>query len=98
MDETSPLETPYPHRAGNLFFLEYTNGWDEVGQVAAQKHLDLVLGQNNLVGTTSFAQASSWGYKYFMNNFYRLARVKALVDPDNFFRNEQSIVLLSSPL
>nr|GMC85849.1 berberine bridge enzyme-like 18 [Ipomoea batatas] len=118
MDEISPSETPYPHRAGNLFFLGYATGWDEVGQVAAQKHLswlrklyayltpyvsnnpresysnyrDFDLGQNNLVGTTSLAQASSWGYKYFMNNFYRLAKVKALVDPDNFFRNEQSIV------
>ncbi|XP_031126501.1 tetrahydrocannabinolic acid synthase-like isoform X2 [Ipomoea triloba] len=124
MDEISPSETPYPHRAGNLFFLGYATGWDEVGQVAAQKHLswirklydyltpyvsnnpresysnyrDLDLGQNNLVGTTSLAQASSWGYKYFMNNFYRLAKVKALVDPDNFFRSEQSIIPLSYPL
>nr|GMC84023.1 berberine bridge enzyme-like 18 [Ipomoea batatas] len=98
MDEISPSETPYPHRAGNLFFLGYTNGWDEVGQLAAEKHLDLDLGQNNLVGTTSLAQANSWGYKYFMNNFYRLAKVKALVDPDNFFRSEQSIIPLSYPL
>ncbi|XP_019162185.1 PREDICTED: tetrahydrocannabinolic acid synthase-like [Ipomoea nil] len=124
MDEIPPSETPYPHRARNLFFLEYTVGWDETGEVAAQKHLswirklyaylapfvsnnpresyvnyrDLDLGQNNLVGTTSLSQASSWGYKYFMNNFYRLARVKALVDPDNFFRHEQSIIPLPSPL
>ncbi|XP_031126869.1 berberine bridge enzyme-like 26 [Ipomoea triloba] len=124
MDEISPSETPYPHRAGNLFFLGYATGWDEVGQVAAQKHLswirklyayltpyvsnnpresysnyrDFDLGQNNLVGTTSLDQASSWGYKYFMNNFYRLAKVKALVDPHNFFRNEQSVIPLSYPL
>ncbi|XP_031126948.1 berberine bridge enzyme-like 15 [Ipomoea triloba] len=123
MDEIPPSETPYPHRAGNLFFLEYNVGWVEGGQVAAQKHLswirklyaylapyvsnnpreayvnyrDLDLGQNNLVGKTSLAQASAWGYKYFLNNFYRLARVKALVDPNNFFRDEQSLPV-SSPV
>ncbi|XP_047959650.1 berberine bridge enzyme-like 8 [Salvia hispanica] len=53
---------------------------------------DLDLGVNNVVGKTSYAQASVWGRKYFGNNFDRLVRVKGMVDPHNFFRNEQSIV------
>ncbi|GAA0176440.1 hypothetical protein LIER_29432 [Lithospermum erythrorhizon] len=51
---------------------------------------DYDLGQNNL-GNTSFAKASIWGTDYFNGNFKRLAQVKAVVDPGNFFRNEQSI-------
>lgn len=51
---------------------------------------DLDLGMNN-GGDTSVAQASSWGVKYFKGNFKRLVKVKTEVDPDNFFRHEQSI-------
>ncbi|KAJ7015315.1 cannabidiolic acid synthase-like [Populus alba x Populus x berolinensis] len=56
---------------------------------------DLDLGMNNL-GNTSYKQARIWGTKYFKNNFDRLVHVKTKVDPDNFFRNEQSIPPLSS--
>ena len=58
---------------------------------------DLDLGTNNLV-KTSYQEARTWGVKYFKGNFERLARVKNEVDPDNFFRNEQSIPPLSSLL
>ncbi|CAA2998886.1 berberine bridge enzyme-like 18 [Olea europaea subsp. europaea] len=51
---------------------------------------DLDLGVNKN-GNTSYARASVWGFKYFNNNFNRLVRVKTMVDPANFFRNEQSI-------
>ncbi|EPS62400.1 hypothetical protein M569_12389 [Genlisea aurea] len=34
--------------------------------------------------------ARDW-LKYFKNNFYRLVQIKTQVDPDNVFRNEQSI-------
>ncbi|XP_010906369.2 berberine bridge enzyme-like 18 [Elaeis guineensis] len=51
---------------------------------------DLDLGRND-EGKTSYAKASVWGRKYFLNNFERLARVKARVDPDDYFWNEQSI-------
>ncbi|CDP07326.1 unnamed protein product [Coffea canephora] len=56
---------------------------------------DLDLGLNR-EDTSSYAEASSWGIKYFGNNFRRLARVKNVADPSNFFRNEQSIPPLSS--
>ncbi|GAA0147753.1 hypothetical protein LIER_07377 [Lithospermum erythrorhizon] len=55
---------------------------------------DLDLGQNNL-GNTSYNEANNrWGADYFNGNFKRLANVKTLVDPGNFFKNELSIPLL----
>ncbi|KAL0305390.1 UNVERIFIED_CONTAM: Berberine bridge enzyme-like 18 [Sesamum radiatum] len=56
---------------------------------------DLDMGVNG-EGSTSYADASIWGEKYFKNNFDRLVRVKTIVDPMNFFRNEQSIPPLAS--
>ena len=53
---------------------------------------DLDLGTNELEdNVTSYARARIWGEKYFKGNFERLAAVKAMADPDDFFRNEQSI-------
>ncbi|KAF4376091.1 hypothetical protein F8388_022612 [Cannabis sativa] len=53
---------------------------------------DLDIGRNSNKGTATYAQASIWGVKYFgQNNFNRLVHVKTMVDPTNFFRNEQSI-------
>ncbi|TXG57660.1 hypothetical protein EZV62_015489 [Acer yangbiense] len=51
---------------------------------------DVDLGLNNK-SNTSVVEASVWGVKYFKGNFKRLVRVKTKVDPDNFFRHEQSI-------
>ncbi|KAF8027752.1 hypothetical protein BT93_E0619 [Corymbia citriodora subsp. variegata] len=52
---------------------------------------DLDIGTNNVIGNTSYEQASVWGKKYFKNNFGSLVLVKTAVDPHNFFRHEQSI-------
>ncbi|OWM63763.1 berberine bridge enzyme-like 18 [Punica granatum] len=52
---------------------------------------DLDIGMNNEFGNTSYWQAKVWGTKYFNRNFDRLVRVKTMVDPSNFFRNEQSV-------
>ncbi|KAL0889165.1 hypothetical protein Bca101_013148 [Brassica carinata] len=52
---------------------------------------DLDLGKNKKNAKTSFKQAQVWGAKYFKDNFNRLVRTKSKVDPDNFFRHEQSI-------
>ncbi|XP_057812228.1 tetrahydroberberine oxidase-like [Salvia miltiorrhiza] len=52
---------------------------------------DLDLGVNNVHGDTTYKQASIWGRRYFKNNFRRLVRIKSVVDPKNFFNNEQSI-------
>ncbi|KAG5235892.1 cannabidiolic acid synthase [Salix suchowensis] len=51
---------------------------------------DLDLG-TNWNTNTSFVEASVFGRKYFKDNFHRLVHVKTEVDPDNFFRHEQSI-------
>ncbi|KAI5660702.1 hypothetical protein M9H77_20025 [Catharanthus roseus] len=54
---------------------------------------DLDLGTNNPTGYTSVEQARVWGAPYFKGNFDRLAKVKTMVDPENFFNFEQSIPL-----
>ncbi|XP_022734702.1 cannabidiolic acid synthase-like 2 [Durio zibethinus] len=61
---------------------------------AYYNYRDLDIGTNNN-GYTSYAQASIWGRKYFKNNFNRLVHVKTMVDPENFFKNEQSIPPIS---
>ncbi|KAK4711330.1 hypothetical protein R3W88_005843 [Solanum pinnatisectum] len=50
---------------------------------------DLDLGTNH--DYYNYSKAKIWGEKYFKGNFERLAKVKSKVDPNNFFRNEQSI-------
>ncbi|XVF12467.1 hypothetical protein REPUB_Repub08aG0121100 [Reevesia pubescens] len=57
---------------------------------AYYNYRDLDIGTNNN-GYTSYAQASIWGRKYYKNNFNRLVNVKTMVDPENFFKNEQSV-------
>ncbi|XP_047956996.1 berberine bridge enzyme-like 18 [Salvia hispanica] len=58
---------------------------------AYYNYRDLDIGVNNPNGKTSYSQASIWGKKYYKDNFDRLVRVKIVVDPTNFFKNEQSI-------
>ncbi|KAL6876417.1 hypothetical protein ACP4OV_012989 [Aristida adscensionis] len=118
MGSISPSATPFPHREGNLYNLQYYSSWSEDGTAALEKHMrwvrglykemepfvsknprtgyvnyrDLDLGVNELEGNvTSYKKARVWGEKYFKGNFERLAAVKAMVDPEDFFRNEQSI-------
>jgi hypothetical protein len=53
---------------------------------------DLDLGENVLVGNvTSYHAGKVWGEKYYKGNFLRLAMAKGEVDPDDYFRSEQSI-------
>ncbi|KAK6267540.1 hypothetical protein QUC31_011700 [Theobroma cacao] len=120
MDEISESETPFPHRAGNLYKIHYAVSWEEEDASTSQKHInfmrrlykymepyvskspraaymnyrDLDLGSNNEGNYTSYTQASRWALKYFKNNFNRLIHVKSMVDPQNFFRHEQSVPTL----
>ncbi|EEF39193.1 Reticuline oxidase precursor, putative [Ricinus communis] len=66
-------------------------------RTAYVNYRDLDLGMNKN-SSTSFIQASAWGSKYFKDNFNRLVQVKTKVDPDNFFRHEQSIPPLPASL
>lgn len=45
-------------------------------------------------GKDSYTEGKVFGHKYFNGNFDRLVRVKTIFDPENFFRNEQSIPTL----
>lgn len=111
--------TPFPHRAGNLFKIQYSTSWKVPGQEAADKNIGLIrelhsfmtpyVSKNprgaylnyrdldigvNLNGT--YVEGEVYGRKYFLGNFDRLVKVKSVVDPHNFFRNEQSIPVLQS--
>jgi hypothetical protein len=65
-------------------------------RAAYVNYRDLDIGTNNNKGNTSYKRASIWGTKYFKSNFERLVHVKTMVDPANFFKNEQSIPPFSS--
>ncbi|KAG5029175.1 hypothetical protein JHK87_012689 [Glycine soja] len=82
MGEISEFETPFPHRAGNIYEIQYSVSWNEEGVDGP--------------GNATYAQASVWGRKYFNRNFDSLVQVKTKVDPSNFFRYEQSIASLAS--
>ncbi|KAL6561897.1 hypothetical protein OROGR_002904 [Orobanche gracilis] len=113
MKEIPETETPFPHRGGNLFKIQYSVNWEEEGEVdnylhqsrelydfmkpyvsdnpreAYLNYRDLDIGVNN--GTYTYKKGKEYGIKYFKNNFDRLVKIKTKVDPDNLFRNEQSI-------
>ncbi|KAK7319605.1 hypothetical protein RJT34_04328 [Clitoria ternatea] len=121
MHEISSSETPFPHRAGNLFLIEYLTSWSEDGIDATNHYLkisrsfykfmtpyvsnsprgaflnyrDLNLGANRPSNVTRIGIGQNYGIKYFKGNFERLVKVKTKVDPNNFFRHEQSIPPLS---
>jgi hypothetical protein len=53
---------------------------------------DIDLGINQVVNNVcTYASGKVWGDKYFKGNFERLARTKAKLDPEDYFRNEKSI-------
>lgn len=115
MNDISEGEIAFPHRAGNLYNVQYMVNWKE--EKNGEKHInwmrrlydrmspyvskgpraaylnfrDLDFGVNDVTGGTTYSEAIAWGIKYFKNNFKRLARVKTMVDPENFFNDEQSI-------
>ncbi|XP_076914952.1 berberine bridge enzyme-like 21 [Bidens hawaiensis] len=114
--------TPFPHRAGNLFKIQYSVNWNDPSPQLEADYLnqsrvmydfmtpfvsknprgvflnyrDLDIGVMTAVnGESSYNEGKVYGEKYFMGNFDRLVKVKTAVDPDNFFRNEQSIPVLA---
>ncbi|KAK7303592.1 hypothetical protein RJT34_14502 [Clitoria ternatea] len=113
--------TPFPHRAGNLFKIQYSVSWSDPSPAEALNitnlakrlysymtpfvsknprsaflnYRDLDIGINNF-DSRSFQEGEVYGSKYFNKNFDRLVKIKTAVDPENFFRNEQSIPVLPS--
>lgn len=116
MAQVPAKATPFPHRAGNLWKVQYMTNWNEEGTEAANNNIeltrklynymtpfvsknprqaflnyrDLDLGINHN-GKKSYSEGKVYGIKYFKGNFKRLVQIKTMVDPGNFFRNEQSI-------
>ncbi|KAJ6967120.1 berberine bridge enzyme-like 8 [Populus alba x Populus x berolinensis] len=89
MWEIPATERPFPHRAGNLWKIQYATNWNNPRQ-AFLNYRDLDLGINHN-GKESYLEGRVYGIKYFEKNFNRLVKIKTRVDPGNFFRNEQSI-------
>ncbi|XP_020576645.1 berberine bridge enzyme-like 23 [Phalaenopsis equestris] len=114
--EIAETETPFPHRNGSKFVIQYIMVWSRIGKDEAKKHIeflrgfykfmapfvskkpraaylnfrDLDLGRNT-EGVIRYNKAKVWGSKYYSVNFKRLAYAKSKTDPDDFFKNEQSI-------
>ncbi|KAI3895686.1 hypothetical protein MKW98_025477 [Papaver atlanticum] len=114
MSEISESATPFPHREGNLYKIQYLAYWEGLEETEKQlswirklyrymapfvsknprqaylNYRDVDIGQSKN-GTATYLQGKVWGGNYFKNNYDRLVHVKTKVDPENFFRNEQSI-------
>lgn len=121
MYEVAADATPFPHRAGNLYKIQYSVNWNEGDPKLEADYLnqsrvmyefmtpfvsknprgaflnyrDLDIGVMT-PGKDIYSEGQVYGEKYFMGNFERLVKIKTVVDPDNFFRNEQSIPTLPS--
>nr|KYP52040.1 Reticuline oxidase-like protein [Cajanus cajan] len=108
MAEIPSTATPFPHRAGNLWKVEVADHYINLTRIlhkymtpfvsknpreAFFNYKDLDLGINHN-GKNSYAEGRVYGVEYFKDNFNRLVQIKTKVDPDNFFRNEQSIPTL----
>ncbi|XVE91303.1 hypothetical protein DITRI_Ditri20bG0142800 [Diplodiscus trichospermus] len=114
MNEIKDTETPFPHRAGNLYKIQYSVSWDEPGSEAEKNYTSqskllhdfmtpfvsknprsAYLNYRDIdIGSTdnwSYEEGKVYGESYFNGNYDRLVDIKTVVDPNNFFRNEQSI-------
>ncbi|KAG2301875.1 hypothetical protein Bca52824_030526 [Brassica carinata] len=92
MSEVPEYEIPFPHRKGVIFKILYAHNWIRdiysymmpyVSSNPRQSYVnyrDLDLGQNTKNTESDFRKAQVWG-----------AKIKSKVDPENFFRHEQSI-------
>ncbi|KAF7121026.1 hypothetical protein RHSIM_Rhsim13G0123600 [Rhododendron simsii] len=109
MSHIPESETPFPHRAGYKFKIQYwyyyssntleplQKLYDFMTPYASQSPREAFLNYRDLdVGKNGNGEDPNvFGAKYFKGNFERLRKVKTECDPGNFFRNEQSIPPLS---
>ncbi|RWW43162.1 hypothetical protein BHE74_00051214, partial [Ensete ventricosum] len=101
LNEIAESATPFPHRKGNLYIIQYFMKWLETDMETTERHLSWMrelydfmtpyVSKNPRAAYLNYKDidlgrsATVWGPKYFKNNFNRLAFVKSMVDPDNFF-------------
>ncbi|CAI9296847.1 unnamed protein product [Lactuca saligna] len=118
MNEIPADSTPFPHRAGNIFKIQYSVNWNDADPELETKYLNQSLVLHDFmtpyvsknprgaylnyrdldIGVMTgdnYCEGEVYGLMYFMGNFERLVKVKTAVDPDNLFRNEQSIPTLA---
>ncbi|KAJ3088405.1 hypothetical protein HK102_008821 [Quaeritorhiza haematococci] len=104
MDDVGPQDTPYPHRNGTLFSLQYgayvrrnesvvgspAFAWLRALEVTISPYMNGMHYQNY----PDLDLGRKFGEKYFGTvNFARLKSIKAMYDPCNVWRNEQSVPL-----
>ncbi|CAN1226597.1 Berberine bridge enzyme-like 21 [Linum grandiflorum] len=104
MNEISCAKTPFPHRKGNLYMIEYVvnelrSMYDYMAEFVSRNPRRAYLNYRDLdIGTMEagdgYEQGRVYGMKYFSGNFDRLVRVKTEVDPGNFFSSVQSVPTL----
>ena len=95
--EVNSIEESNKHIKWMRMLYEYMTPYvSKSPRAAYYNYRDLDLGSNKH-DNTRYSEASVWGIKYFKGNFKRLAEIKTKFDPQNFFRNEQSIPLLKFP-
>ncbi|KAG6670975.1 hypothetical protein I3843_Q023800 [Carya illinoinensis] len=105
MSEIPESAIPFPHRVGNIYKIQHLVNWEEEGikaysymaayvskspRAAYINYRDLDIGTNSKEGNASYKTGKYMGTKYFKSNFNRLVHVKTMVDPTNFFKNEQA--------
>ncbi|KAK8563693.1 hypothetical protein V6N12_035834 [Hibiscus sabdariffa] len=114
MSEIKATEIALPHRAGNLYKIQYGVNWEEPGddvdmdyrsrarklhkfmtQFVSKNPRRAYLNYRDIdLGTTqnwSYEEGKVYGESYYNGNYDRLVDVKTATDPNNFFRNAQSI-------
>ncbi|KAL9237794.1 hypothetical protein vseg_012298 [Gypsophila vaccaria] len=112
VSEIAVHEIPFPHRAGNLFKIQYNGVWfvdslgdryinasrelyDTMAPLVSKNPREHFLNYRDLDVGTNEHDNIAFASSYFKGNLPRLLATKAKVDPDNFFRYEQSIPVLA---
>ncbi|KAJ8441148.1 hypothetical protein Cgig2_006977 [Carnegiea gigantea] len=114
MGKIPKTATPFPHREGTLFKIQYLALWNDDSQEFTDRNLrgmkemydfmapyvsknprEAFLNYRDIDIGTNANKSLAFALDYFKENVPRLLKVKAAVDPTNFFRNEQSIPVLS---
>ncbi|CAN1226529.1 Berberine bridge enzyme-like 17 [Linum grandiflorum] len=91
MAEIPANETAYSHRAGYLSLHDAVTPYvTKEPREAFFNYRDLGNGENS-VDQPNWEKAKVYGEKYFKGHFERLSKIKRQFDPENFFRDQQSI-------
>ncbi|XP_021721000.1 berberine bridge enzyme-like 14 [Chenopodium quinoa] len=113
MSEIQKNATAFPHRAGNIFKMQYLTNWVDDSAEATSRNIESIrdlyatftpfvsrnpreayLNYRDIDIGTNKNGSLEFAMDFFKGNVKRLLQVKAKVDPDNFFRYEQSIPVL----